>query len=96
LVSDTSKLIYRKVVPVIQPSTLQKQTFIIFVKADDDGDSIKHSIKVILTEQSSQYEENFKFDTATVLTKEEYVTIIECVKNANHKGIKECISKAVD
>ena len=53
IVPDTSKLIYRKVVPVIQPSTLQKQTFIIFVKADNEFDSVTDSIKVILSEQST-------------------------------------------
>jgi hypothetical protein len=42
IVPDTSKLIYRKVIPVIHPSTLQKQTFIIFVKADDQFDSVKN------------------------------------------------------
>lgn len=36
------------------------------------------------------------FDTATVMTKEEYAMIAECVKNGNQKGIKDCISKAVD
>ena len=36
------------------------------------------------------------FTTATVLTKDEYTMISEFVKSSNHKGIKDCISKAVD
>ena len=51
---------------------------------------------MILSEQSTQYEEKFMFDTATVLTKDEYAVICECVKTGNLKGIKDCISKAVD
>jgi hypothetical protein len=42
IIPDTSKLIYRKVIPVINPKTQQKQTFIIFVKADDEFESVKN------------------------------------------------------
>ena len=47
LIPDSSKLIYRKVVTVLQP---YKQTFILFVKSDD-LESASHSVKVVLTEQ---------------------------------------------
>jgi hypothetical protein len=53
-------------------------------------------MSVVLSEQSTQYEETFMFATQTVLTKDEYASICESVKSANHKGIKDCISKAVD
>ena len=36
------------------------------------------------------------FTTATVLTKDEYTMISEFVRSSNYKGIKDCISKAVD
>jgi hypothetical protein len=96
LVPDTSKLLYRKVIPVTHPSTQHKQTFIIFVKAANDFDSIINQLMIVLSEQSTQYDETFMFDTATVLTKEEYAVVSEGVKTADHKGVKECVSRAVD
>lgn len=61
-------------------------TFILFVKADS-VDSVMDHLKVILTEQVSEYEETFMFDTKTILTKEEYSNLTQAMHENDRKKV---------
>lgn len=78
--------------PVSKP---KKQTFILFVKSDT-FQSVGDSLKVILTESITGYEESFLFETRAVLTKEEYSEVMHGVQEGDEKKVRECIVAVVE
>ena len=70
-------------------------TFILFVKVDSFKE-LANSLKVILTEQTSEYEETFMFDTKTILTKEEFAVVSLGLQEGDRRKIMDQIVKVVD
>jgi len=82
---DESWVIHRKVMSLSKP---QKMTFILFVKADSFK-KLSDSLKVILTEQTTEYEETFMFDTKTILTKEEYAVLASAMQEGDKRKVSD-------
>jgi len=89
---DESWVIHRKVMSLSKP---QKMTFILFVKADSFK-KISDSLKVILTEQTTEYEETFMYDTKTILTKEEFAVLASALQEGDKRKVIDQIVKVVE
>ena len=73
----------------------QKMTFILFVKAESFN-KVSESLKVILTEQTTEYEETFMFDTKTILTKEEFTLLASALHEGDKRKVSDQIVKVVE
>ncbi len=78
-------MIHRKVMSLSKP---QKMTFILFVKAESFK-QVSESLKVILTEQTTEYEETFMFDTKTILTKEEFAVLGQALQEGDKRKVSD-------